>query len=210
MDNRALYIVRQNYNSVCFKCKKEKKFFTVYRCGKCDPQKVEKYCYECCEASLTSEDKEEEEEDDDKHINALCMGCAFCYDYIHVSRFYKDQKKNGWQGLKYDCDKCTCCCSGPYCLTGSLCCCVSESEESESEEEGEEKKKREEEEREKKKEKRKEAMKKLFEKENNMYYNQRRRRISEEEEEEEKKSKKRKEAIKQLCLENNKKEIKLV
>ena len=172
MNNRALYIVRQNYTSECFKCKKEKFFFTVYRCGKCDPQKVEKYCYECCEASLTNEDKEE---DDDKLINALCMGCAFCYDYIHVSRFYKDQKKNGWQGLKYDCDKCTCCCSGPYCLTGSLCCCVpvSESEESESEEEETE------EEKEKKKQ---------------------------EEEEREKERAKRKEAIKQLCVENNKRE----
>ena len=136
MNNRALYIVRQNYNSECFKCKKEKKFFTVYRCGKCDPQTVEKYCYECCEASL-----KEDDEDDDEYINALCMGCAFCYDYIHVSDFYKKQKENGWQGLKFDCDKCICCCGGDFCVTGSLCCCVPESEsESESEEEGEEKK----------------------------------------------------------------------
>ena len=155
MDNRALYIVRQNYNSVCFKCKKEKNFFTVYRCGKCDPQTVEKYCYECCEASLTGEDGE----DDDKYINALCEGCAFCYDYIHVSNFYKTQKKGGWQGLKFDCDKCICCCGGPYCVTGSVCCCVPEGKdesESESEEEGEEKKmKRQEEEEEREKEKKK-------------------------------------------------------
>ena len=184
MNNRALYIVRQNYTSECFKCKKEKIFFTVYRCGRCDPQTVEKYCYECCEASLTSED----EEDDDQHINALCEGCAFCYDYIHVSNFYMAQKKGGWQGLKFDCDKCICCCGGPYCITGSLCCCVPEGkDESESEEE--------EEEREKKK-KKQEAIKKLFEKENNMYYNlkkkeakknKNKRQKEEEEEEEEKK-----------------------
>ena len=197
MNNRALYIVHQNYTSECFKCKKKKKFFTVYRCGRCDPQKVEKYCYECCEASLTDKDGDEEEEDDDKHINALCMGCAFCYDYIHVSRFYKAQKKGGWQGLKFDCDKCICCCGGPYCVTGSLCCCVSEESESEEEtEEEKEKKKQEEEEREKEKKKKQEALKKLFEKENNMYYNLRKKEAREKknkrrkEEEEEKKEKK--------------------
>ena len=149
MNNRALYIVRQNFDSECFKCKEEKRFFTVYRCGKCDPQTVEKYCYECCEASLI--DQKDGEDDEDGYINALCMGCAFCYDYIHVSNFYKKQKENGWQGLKYDCDKCVCCCGGVLCVTGSICCCVSESEsESESEEEEGKKKKTESEEEEKK------------------------------------------------------------
>ena len=144
MNNRALYIVRQNYNSKCFKCKEEKRFFTVYRCGKCEPQTVEKYCYECCEASLINQ---KDDEDDDGYIYALCMGCAFCYDYIHVSNFYKKQKENGWQGLKFDCDKCICCCGGPFCVTGSLCCCVPEPEaESEEEEEGREKKKKKQEE----------------------------------------------------------------
>ena len=120
MNRAALYIVRQNFNSKCFKCKKEKKFFTVYRCGKCKPQTIEKYCYECCEASLIEKD----EDDDDEYINALCMGCAFCYDYVQVSKFYKKEKENGWQSLKYDCDKCVCCCGSSYCLTGSICCCI--------------------------------------------------------------------------------------
>ena len=52
------------------------------------------------------------------------MGCAFCYYYVKVSNFYKEEKENGWQSLKYDCDKCTCCCEKPYCLTGSICCCI--------------------------------------------------------------------------------------
>ena len=125
MNYAALYIVRQNFNSKCFKCGEEKKFFTVYRCGKCKPQTVEKYCYECCEASLIPKDGGEI---DDGYIDALCMNCAFCYDYINVSKFYKDQKKNGWQGLKFDCDACSCCCGGTDCLTGSLCCCVSEND----------------------------------------------------------------------------------
>ena len=104
MNNTALYIVRQNFDSKCFKCKKEKKFFTVYRCGKCNPQTIEKYCYECCEESLIVKEGEDSDDDDTNHISALCMGCAFCYDYILVSEFYKKEKENGWQSLKYDCD----------------------------------------------------------------------------------------------------------
>ena len=119
MDRPSLYIVKQNYLSVCFKCGVEKIFFTVYKCGKCEPQTVEKYCYECCEKSLLK---------DDDNITALCMGCAFCYDYVHVSSFYKKQKKGGWQGLKFDCSYCACCCGGGGCVTGSLCCCISEDE----------------------------------------------------------------------------------
>ena len=52
------------------------------------------------------------------------MGCAFCYDYVKVSNFYKEEKEKGWQSLKYDCDKCSCCCGKSYCLTGSICCCI--------------------------------------------------------------------------------------
>ena len=119
MDRATLYIVKQNYLSNCFKCDVKKKFFTVYRCGKCEPQTVEKYCYECCEKAILKEDDE---------ISALCMECAFCYDFINVSKFYKDQKDHGWQGLKFDCSSCSCCCGSDECITGSLCCCESDDE----------------------------------------------------------------------------------
>ena len=199
MDNRALYIVRQNYTSKCFKCEKEKFFFTVYRCGKCDPQTVEKYCYECCEASLTSED-DEEEEDDDKHINALCEGCAFCYDYIHVSNFYKKQKKGGWQGLKFDCVNCTCCCGGPYCVTGSICCCVPEGDEFDSEEEEEKRKKG------------KNLLKKYFEEKSEEEEGEEKKKREEEEEEVKEKGKKffEEKSEEEEGKEKKKKQIKLV
>ena len=103
----------------------EKKIFTVYKCGKCELQTVEKYCYECCEQSLLNEDD---------NIAALCMGCAFCYNNIHVSKFYESQKKGGWQGLKFDCSSCTCCCGGNDCLTGSMCCVIEDSEDEDGEE----------------------------------------------------------------------------
>ena len=95
----------------------------MYKCGKCSPQTVEKYCYECCEKSLLNEDD---------YIDALCMECAFCYDYINVSKFYKKQKKGGWQGLKFDCCKCTCCCDGADCVSGSLCCVINDDDDTES------------------------------------------------------------------------------
>ena len=163
MNRAALYIVRQNFNSKCFKCKKEKKFFTVYRCGKCKPQTVEKYCYECCEASLI----EKEGEDDDEYINALCMGCAFCYDYVQVSKFYKKEKKNGWQSLKYDCDKCVCCCGKSDCLTGSICCCIPDSDsdsedDEEDDDDDEERKQKEEEEQQQQQKQRKQFNKKFI------------------------------------------------
>ena len=161
MNNTALYIVRQNFDSKCFKCKKEKKFFTVYRCGKCNPQTIEKYCYECCEESLIVKEGEDSDDDDTNHISALCMGCAFCYDYILVSEFYKKEKENGWQSLKYDCGTCTCCCGGNDCITGSICCCIpNESDDSEEEEEEEEEEK-EEQQQEKEKEEKEEEEKEV-------------------------------------------------
>lgn len=129
MDRVALYIVRQNYFSTCIKCKLEKKYFAVYRCGKCEPQTIEKYCYECCEKSCLQDEEE---------ISVLCMGCAFCYDYINVTKFFQDQKNCGWQGLKYDCLRCSCCCDGDDCIAGSLCC-VSDSETEDEEKKDEEK-----------------------------------------------------------------------
>ena len=132
MNQPSLYIVRQNYFSNCFKCSLEKKIFTVYKCGKCYPQTVEKYCYECCEQSLLNEDD---------NIAALCMECAFCYDYIHVSKFYERQKEGGWQGLKFDCSDCTCCCGEDDCVTGSMCCVVGDEDEEDKDEEDENKQK---------------------------------------------------------------------
>lgn len=82
MDHASLSLIRQNYSSKCFKCNETNKNFVVYKCGKCIPQTVEKYCYECCEKSTESEP-----------IAVLCMGCAFCYDYIKVTQFYNSQKE---------------------------------------------------------------------------------------------------------------------
>ena len=130
MDQPSLYIVGQNYFSKCFKCGVGKKFFTVYKCGKCDPQTEEKYCYDCCEQSLLNEDD---------NIAVLCMGCAFCYNYIHISKFYESQKKGGWQRLKFDCSSCTCCCGGNNCLTGSMCCVIEDSEDENKKDENKEK-----------------------------------------------------------------------
>lgn len=87
MDQPSLNIVKQNYSSDCFKCGVPNKFFVVYKCGKCEPQTIEKYCYPCCEKSC-------EKEDD--HIAALCMGCAWCYNYILVTQFYCKQKKGDY------------------------------------------------------------------------------------------------------------------
>lgn len=84
MDQPSLYIVKQNYLSECFKCGVTNNFFTVYKCGKCEPQTIAKYCYSCCEKSIPEEEES---------IAALCMGCAWCYDYINVTSFYNNQKK---------------------------------------------------------------------------------------------------------------------
>ena len=124
MDYPTLNIVRQNYDSECFQCGKKSKNFTIYNCRKCDPQTVERYCFECCRKS---NEKGEEE------IFALCMGCAICYDYIHVTQFFIQQEEGGWQGMKYDCQYCQCCYGRANCIIGSLCCCIRGIEDEEEE-----------------------------------------------------------------------------
>ena len=115
MDQPTLNIVRQNYSSNCFKCGKSSKNFAIYNCQKCEPKAIEKYCFGCCEKSAKGKEQD---------INVLCTGCAFCYNYIHVTEFFINQKEGGWQGLKYDCEYCQCCCGSSDCITGSLRCCI--------------------------------------------------------------------------------------
>ena len=110
-------------NSLHFSsCCKKSKNFMVYNCHRCDPETVEKYCFKCCEKS---------NEKDEEEIYALCENCAICYDYIHVTRLFISQKEGGWQGMKYDCKYCRCCCGNGNCIIGSLCCCIKGIEEEE-------------------------------------------------------------------------------